>query len=95
MYLVNPNREPVKNLPFSISEQPTSMFPIDDRGYYCSDNECHFLETWHALEDLIDEGLIKSAGLSNFNIAQVKEILQNVRKHKPVVLQNECHPFYQ
>ncbi len=44
-----------------------SMFPIGDDGYFCSDRDSHYIETWHALEDLVGEGLVKSIGLSNFN----------------------------
>ncbi len=47
------------------------MFPLDDDGYYCSDSDCHFMETWHAMEDLVDEGLTRTIGLSNFNLTQV------------------------
>ena len=43
------------------------MFPLDDEGYYCADMESHYLETWEAMEALVDEGLCKSIGLSNFN----------------------------
>jgi len=69
------------------------MFPCDEEGYYCSDNESHYLETWAAMEALVDEGLCKSIGLSNFNKTQVQEVLQNAAKHLPSVLQNECHPY--
>ena len=44
-----------------------TMFPCDDSGYYCSDNDSHYLETWTAMEALVDQGLCKSIGLSNFN----------------------------
>lgn len=65
------------------------------RSYYCADMESHYVETWHAMEDLVEEGLVKSAGVSNFNIAQLREVLESVKKHKPAVLQNECHPYLQ
>jgi|EP00670_Eutreptiella_braarudii_P001965 diketogulonate reductase-like aldo/keto reductase len=71
------------------------MFPLEEDGRYCSDNESHYIETWHAMEDLVDEGLCKSIGLSNFNGRQIREILQNVTRHRPAVLQNECHPYLQ
>jgi len=35
------------------------------------------------------------AGISNFNISQCREVLDSVKKHKPTVLQNECHPYLQ
>mmetsp|Transcript_15951 Transcript_15951/g.27912 ORF Transcript_15951/g.27912 Transcript_15951/m.27912 type:complete len:199 (+) Transcript_15951:3-599(+) len=47
------------------------------------------------MEDLVDEGLCKSIGLSNFNRQQVQEILQNVTRHRPAILQNEGHPYLQ
>ena len=43
------------------------MFPLDDEGYYCSDNDCHYMETWEAMEKLVDEKLTRTIGLSNFN----------------------------
>jgi len=71
------------------------MFPIEADGTYSSDNDCHFIETWEAMEELVDEGLTKSIGLSNFNRKQVEEILQATKKHRPAILQNEGHPYLQ
>eukprot|EP00472_Partenskyella_glossopodia_P012470 CAMPEP_0197535458 /NCGR_PEP_ID=MMETSP1318-20131121/50624_1 /TAXON_ID=552666 /ORGANISM="Partenskyella glossopodia, Strain RCC365" /LENGTH=364 /DNA_ID=CAMNT_0043093039 /DNA_START=30 /DNA_END=1120 /DNA_ORIENTATION=- len=72
------------------------MFPIDtETKKYASDNKTHFAETWEAMEALVDEGLTKSIGLSNFNKAQIQEIITITKKHKPVILQNECHPYLQ
>ena len=72
-----------------------TLFPLDDEGFYCSDNESHYVETWHEMEKLVDEGLTKSIGLSNFNRRQVQEILTSAKKHKPAVLQNESHLYLQ
>ena len=47
------------------------MFPLDDEGFYCADLTSHYVETWKAMEALVDEGLAKSIGLSNFNRTQV------------------------
>ena len=48
------------------------MFPLDDEGYYCADFESHYVETWKAMEKLVDQGLAKSIGLSNFNRNQAR-----------------------
>ena len=73
-----------------------TMFPVDDEGYFCSDNDCHYLETWEAMEDLVEEGLVKSIGLSNFNRRQVTEVLTKSDRKLPVsVLQCECHAYLQ
>mmetsp|Transcript_1740 Transcript_1740/g.2677 ORF Transcript_1740/g.2677 Transcript_1740/m.2677 type:complete len:396 (-) Transcript_1740:128-1315(-) len=75
-------------------DQPT-MFPLEADGMYACDYECHFMEAYHAIEDLVDEGLVRGAAISNFNARQVHEVLENCKKHPPVVLQNECHPYFQ
>jgi len=52
------------------------------------------MDTWAALEACVDEGLIRSIGLSNFNETQIQEIYDNGRI-KPAMLQVEVHPFFQ
>jgi diketogulonate reductase-like aldo/keto reductase len=79
--------------PGPAAENP--MFPLDNEGYYCTDKGSHYVETWHAMEDLVDEGLVKSIGVSNFNLTQLREVLGCVKKHPVSVLQNECHPYLQ
>ena len=43
-------------------------------------------ETWEALEELVDEGLIRHLGVSNFNSALLMDLLKYARV-KPSVLQ--------
>ncbi|OPB37160.1 Aldo/keto reductase [Trichoderma guizhouense] len=49
-------------------------------------------ETWQAMERLVDLGLVRSIGLSNFNILKTKRIL-DIAKIIPAVNQVEIHPY--
>lgn len=51
----------------------------------------NLIDTWRALEDVVDKGLIKSIGVSNFNASQIDLIIDNARI-KPVNNQIEAHP---
>lgn len=46
------------------------------------------LPTWREMEKLVDEGLVKSIGISNFNIRRTRELLKEARI-KPVTNQVE------
>eukprot|EP00118_Oscarella_pearsei_P024678 m.306575 g.306575 ORF g.306575 m.306575 type:complete len:362 (+) comp41363_c0_seq1:52-1137(+) len=52
----------------------------------------HYLDTWKEMEKLVDDGLVKHIGLSNFNSRQLKEVHDSARI-KPAVLQCESHPY--
>lgn len=45
-----------------------------------------FVETWKAMEKLVQNGLVKSIGVSNFNKKQIEDIL-SVATIKPVTNQ--------
>lgn len=51
-------------------------------------------ETWAALEELVDEGLIKHIGVSNFPAMLIMDLLSYARI-RPAVLQVELHPYLQ
>jgi diketogulonate reductase-like aldo/keto reductase len=65
--------------------------PRDANGGVIYDNGVTLLETWRALEALVDEGRCKAIGLSDVNLAQAKEIFEAARI-KPAVVHVESHP---
>ncbi|KAF5737798.1 aldose reductase [Tripterygium wilfordii] len=50
-------------------------------------------KAWKAMEGLIDSGLVKAIGVSNFSVQQLKELLK-FAKIVPAVNQVELHPFW-
>ena len=51
------------------------------------------IDVWKALEEAVEQGKVKSIGLSNFLKKHIEQILNNC-KIKPVINQIECHPLY-
>lgn len=49
-------------------------------------SDIDYLDTWKAMERLVDMGLVKSIGISNFSIEQIERLLANCRI-KPVTNQ--------
>src|SRR5580698_5489898 len=58
--------------------------PRDANGDVIYDKGVTLLETWRALEGLVDEGRCKAIGLSDVNLGHVKEIFEAARI-KPAV----------
>ena len=54
----------------------------------------NFMETWHAMEKLVAEGLTRHIGTSNLTIPKFRLILRDA-KVKPAVNQMELHPCFQ
>ena len=51
-------------------------------------------QTWAAMENLVEKGLVKNIGVANFNAALLLQLLQTA-KIKPAVNQIELHPRLQ
>ena len=51
-------------------------FPRNEDGSIRYDMDTKSIETWTAMEALVEAGLVKAIGLSNFNSVQITEILE-------------------
>ena len=66
--------------------------PRDEKGNVIYDDETTLMDTWKALESLVDERRCKVIGLSDVNLGRLKEVFESARI-KPAVLQVESHPY--
>jgi diketogulonate reductase-like aldo/keto reductase len=66
--------------------------PRDTNGDVIYDKGVTLLDTWRALERLVDEGRCKAIGLSDVSLDQTKEIFEAARI-KPAVVHVESHPY--
>jgi diketogulonate reductase-like aldo/keto reductase len=66
--------------------------PRDANGNVIYDKRVTLLDTWRALEELVDEGNCKAIGLSDVGLHQVQEVFKTARI-KPAVVHVESHPY--
>jgi diketogulonate reductase-like aldo/keto reductase len=66
--------------------------PRDAGGKVIYDQEVSLLDTWRALEALVDEGKCKAIGLSDVSLQHVQRIFEASRI-KPAVVHVESHPY--
>ncbi|KAF4553263.1 NAD(P)H-dependent D-xylose reductase xyl1-like protein [Elsinoe fawcettii] len=64
----------------------------DENGKDVTTSKTTLADTWKAMEELVDEGLAKSIGISNYNGALVLDLLRYA-KTLPATLQIEHHPY--
>ena len=66
--------------------------PRDQSGNVIYDHEVTLLDTWKAMESLMDDGTCRAIGLSDITLDNLKPIYESARI-KPAVIQVECHPY--
>jgi len=66
--------------------------PRDQNGSVIYDNEVTLLDTWRAMESLVNHGRCRAIGLSDINLDILLSIYESARI-KPAVVQVESHPY--
>jgi alcohol dehydrogenase (NADP+) len=66
--------------------------PRDQNGNVIYDKGITLMDTWRAMEKLVDAGDCKSIGLSDCSLEEIREIFESARI-KPAVVQVESHPY--
>jgi diketogulonate reductase-like aldo/keto reductase len=66
--------------------------PRDDQGRVIYDSGVTLVETWRAMERLVDDGHCKSIGLSDITLERLREVVA-VARIRPAMVQVESHPY--
>jgi alcohol dehydrogenase (NADP+) len=66
--------------------------PRDQNGNVLYDRDVTLLDTWRAMESLVDHGKCRAIGLSDVGLNELKPIYEAARI-KPAVVQVESHPY--
>jgi diketogulonate reductase-like aldo/keto reductase len=66
--------------------------PRDAQGQVIYDSGVTLVDTWHAMERLVDDGHCKAIGLSDITLEKLREVVAAARI-KPAVVQVESHPY--
>ncbi|XP_055998859.1 aldose reductase-related protein 2-like [Ostrea edulis] len=81
-------------IPLAYDGNDENVFPTEASGALKVADKTDLIGTWKAVEELVDLGLTKSIGVSNFSISQLERICE-IAKYKPVVNQVECNIYLQ
>jgi len=66
--------------------------PRDENGDVLYDKGVTLLDTWRAMEDLVDHGRCRAIGLSDISLNEILPLYESARI-KPAVVQVEAHPY--
>jgi diketogulonate reductase-like aldo/keto reductase len=78
---------------------PFAFKPGDDQdprhphGAVAYDDGVTLVETWAAMESLVDDGLTRAIGLSDIDVEGTRSIV-NTARIKPAVVEVESHPYH-
>ncbi len=66
--------------------------PRDKNGNVLYDQDVTLLDTWKAMESLVDHGKCRAIGLSDISLDKLRPVYESARI-KPAVVQVEAHPY--
>ncbi|AXE96692.1 aldo/keto reductase [Paraburkholderia terricola] len=66
--------------------------PRDENGAVIYDRGVTLLDTWRAMENLVDRGNCRAIGLSDIGLDELRPLYESARI-KPAVVQVEAHPY--
>jgi len=66
--------------------------PRDEKGNVLYDRDVTLLDTWRAMETLVDHGKCRAIGLSDITLDTLKSLYESARI-KPASIQVESHPY--
>jgi alcohol dehydrogenase (NADP+) len=66
--------------------------PRDENGDVIYDKGVTLLDTWRAMEDLVDHGKCRAIGLSDITLNRLRPLYESARI-KPAVVEVEAHPY--
>jgi len=69
-----------------------NLDPRDESGNIIYDHGVTLLETWRAMESLVDQGKCRAIGLSDITLEKLIPLYEAARI-KPAVVQVEAHPY--
>jgi D-xylose reductase len=81
-----------KFVPFDVRYPPGWFFDPAAEKPRMEEVHVPVSETWRAMEQLVDDGLVKHIGICNFGTSLLRDLLSYARV-RPSVLQVESHPF--
>jgi len=81
------------HLPFEVEGDHPRGIPDEDGTGLIGYDAKRVSEVWAEMEKLVDEGLVKSIGVSNFSSKKINTLLASSPKIVPATNQVELHPY--
>ncbi len=82
----------MKFVPFDDRYPPGWFFNPQAAAPRMEPDAVPILETWRAMEELVEAGLVREIGVSNFGCSLLRDLFSQARR-RPSVLQIELHPY--